>query len=108
LVANSPHLRDNGYFFYKTPALNAVLVELDMIFMLPWHSPDGVLAGLVPPDEDRSRREDDPKYSPLAGLYGSELRVHWPHCIGLPAWIAAFVALLYQVRRYGRNSGDRK
>jgi len=106
LVAKSPHLRDNGYFFRKTPAVNAVLVEGDMIFMFPWDSSISALNGLVPPDEPpRPRSEPVHKEDPFSRLYVEKLRVHWPHAIGLPVWIAAFGLLFHQVRRHGRRIG---
>lgn len=101
--AKSPHARDNGYFFCPTPAVNAVLVHGDMVFMFPWDSRTSVLTGLLPPDElllppeelrriERSRG----KYDATSQLFQEELRVHWPHLVGLPVWILAVALLSYQ------------
>jgi hypothetical protein len=104
LAAKGSHARDNGYFYCKTPGVNAVLVHGDMLFVFPWGSRPSVLTGLLPPEvlllppEEQRRIEmalgkDYPSYS---GLRREELRVHWPHLIGLPVWIVAVVLLAYQ------------
>jgi hypothetical protein len=103
LAANRPHTRYNGYFFCKTPAMNAVLVYGDMVLIFPWDSTTGVLSGLLPAEEPRTRTGHDPKYDPFSQLYVEELRIHWPHCIGLPVWIVACCLLFFRVtrRRHG-------
>jgi hypothetical protein len=104
LAAKCSHARDNGYFSCKTPAVNAVLVHGDMVFTFPWDSRTSVLTGLLPPDvmllppEERERIVDARgKYSPYSDLFQEELRVHWPHLIGLPVWIVVVAILSYQV-----------
>jgi hypothetical protein len=104
LAANSPHLRNNGYFYRETPGVNAVLVDGDRIFMFPYDSTPDVLAALLPPKvtEDATRRD---KHDPLDDPYTEKPRIHWPHCIGLPVWIVAAGLLFYQVMRSYAASG---
>lgn len=97
LAAASSHAHNNGYFFCKTPAVNAVLVHGDMVFLFPWDSTMNVLTGLLPPEEPSTGTEHGPKYDPFAQLYREELQVDWPHCVGLPIWIVAVGLLSYQV-----------
>jgi hypothetical protein len=101
LAAKSPHARNNGYFYYKTPALNAVLVHGDMLFIFPWDSTTGVLTGLLPPEKPRIGAERGPKYDPFSQLYREELRINWFHSIGLPVWIVAVWLLARSAGMYG-------
>jgi Protein of unknown function (DUF1559) len=103
IAAKSSHARDHGYFYCKTPAVNAVLAYGDLIFMFPWDSRTSVLTGLLPPDElllppeERRRIERSRfKYDPYSQLFQEELRVDWPHVVGLPVWIVAVALLSYQ------------
>jgi len=104
IAAKSPHARNHGYFSCQTPGVNAVLVHGDMVFTFPWDSRTSVLTGLLPPEElllppeelrriERSRF----KYDPYSQLRREELRVNWPHLIGLPVWIVAVGLLFYQL-----------
>lgn len=98
LAAERPHTRGNGYFFHRTPAMNAVLVHGDMVFMFPWDSASDFLTGLLPPEVPDTTTEHGPKYDPTSQLYTETVRVHWLHCIGLPIWIVAVCLLVLQVR----------
>ena len=51
LAANAPHLRNNGYFYHGTPAVNALLVDGDMLFMLPCDANANALTAVLPPSE---------------------------------------------------------
>jgi hypothetical protein len=99
LIANSPHRRSNGYFFHETPAMNAVLVDGDMMFMFPRDSTPNVLTSLMlllPPDPTEAERRDTNNF--LDRLYKEQPPpIHWPHSIGLPVWIVSFGLLFYQV-----------
>ncbi|MGO8745221.1 MAG: DUF1559 domain-containing protein [Thermoguttaceae bacterium] len=103
MAANGPHMRDNGYFVCKTPAVNAVLFDGDMIFMFPWDSKAGVLTGLLPPEVDRTSTPHDSKgdYDPDE-FYVEKLPINYPHCIGLPICIVAVGLLFYQATRRRR------
>jgi hypothetical protein len=98
LAANSPHLRNNGYFYRETPGVNAVLVDGDRIFMFPYDTTPDVLTTLLPPNEAEPRTWGD-NYDPFDDFYMEKLQINWPHCIGLPVWIVAVGLLLYQVTR---------
>jgi hypothetical protein len=102
LAANSPHLRNNGYFYHETPGINAVLVDGERIFMFPCDSTPDVLTALLPPNEAKAGARED-KHGPFDDFYTEELRPNWSHCIGLPVWIVTVGLLLYQVMR-GRGS----
>ena len=100
LIANSPHRRSNGYFFRETPAINAVLVDGDMLFLFPRDSTPSVLTALkdlLPPDPAKAETRIT-KDNFLDSLYTEEPPppINWPHCIGLPVWIAAVALLYYQ------------
>jgi len=98
LIADSPHRRSNGYFFRKTPAMNAVLIDGDIMFLFPCDSTPNVLTSLtalLPPDDAKAARKHDKDI--FDGLYTEELPIHWPHCIGLPVWIVSLGLLFYQV-----------
>jgi hypothetical protein len=100
LIANSPHRRNNGYFFRETPAMNAVLINGDMMFMFPHDSTPSVLTSLtalLPPDQAKAGRSHDKDM--FGDLYREELPINWPHCIGLPVWIVSLGLLFYQVTR---------
>jgi len=106
IAAKSSHTRDNDYFSRKTPGVNAVLVHGDMIFLFPWNFSPSVLTGLLPPEElllppEELRRiaRSRFKYDPYSQLRREELRVHWPHLIGLPVWIVSLGLLFYQATR---------
>lgn len=114
LAAKSSHARDIDYFSCKTPGVNAVLVHGDMVFTFPWDSRTSVLTGLLPPDvlllppeELRKIRDARFKYDPYSELRREELRVHWPHNIGLPVWIIAVALLAYQGIIASRRRGAR-
>jgi hypothetical protein len=98
LIANSPHRRNNGYFFHETPAMNAVLVDGDMMFRFPHDSRPNVLTilkNLLPPPPSMAKRTKD---NFLDDAYPEEPpAIHWPHCIGLPVWIVSLGLLFYQV-----------
>jgi Protein of unknown function (DUF1559) len=100
IAAKSLHTRDHGYFYCKTPAVNAVLVHGDMVFMFPWDSRTSVLTGLLPPQE--LLHPEDPSIETHRfskgdlQLFQEELRVNWPHLVGLPVWIVAVALLSYQ------------
>jgi hypothetical protein len=103
LAAKSSHARDHDYFSCKTPGVNAVLVHGDMVFVFPWDSRTSVLTGLLPPEElllppEELRKIEMArgKYDPYSQLRREELRVHWPHLVGLPVWIVAVALLSYQ------------
>jgi hypothetical protein len=111
LAANSPHLRNNGYFYRETPGVNAVLVDGDRIFMFPCDSTPDALAALLPPNDADAATGGD-NYDPFGGIhdpfddfYTEELRIHWPHCIGPPVLIVAVGLLFYQVMRSFTSSG---
>jgi hypothetical protein len=112
IAAKAAHVRDHDYFSCKTPGVNAVLVYGDMVFTFPWDSRTSVLTGILPPEvlllppEERRKIENArAKYDPYSELRRDELRVHWPHLVGLPVWIVAVVLLAYQgvvaPRRWG-------
>jgi hypothetical protein len=100
LIANSPHRRSNGYFSHATPAINAVLIDGDMMFLFPRESTPNVLTSLkslLPPDPARAERKHTKE-----GFYDDFYReepppTHWPHYIGLPVWIVSLALLFYQV-----------
>ena len=73
-----------------------------MVFMFPWDSTTGVLTGLLPPEEPRTRVEHA-KHDPLSQLYVEELRINWAHCIGLPIWIVTICLLVSQATRSRRG-----
>ncbi len=97
LIANSPHRRSNGYFFHETPAMNAVLIDGEIMFLFPHDSMPNVLTslnGLLPPDPNWRSTKDN--Y--LDSFYAEEPPpINWLHCIGLPVWIVSFSLLFYQV-----------
>ena len=98
LIDNSPHRRNNGYYSRETPAMNAVLIDRDMMFMLPCDSTPNVLTSLkclLPPDKNWKGTKDDF----LDIFYKEEPPppIHWPHCIGLPVWIVSLGLLIYQL-----------
>ncbi len=102
LIASSPHRRSNGYFFRATPAMNAALIDGDMIFLFPRDSAPNVLTSLkllLPPHPaEAEKRHTKDNY--LDSFYAEEPPpIHWPHCIGLPVWIVSFGLLFYQVTR---------
>jgi hypothetical protein len=106
LIANSPHRRNNGYYSRETPAMNAVLIDRDMMFLFPWDSRTNVLTSLkclLPPDKNWKGTKDDF----LDRYYKEEPPppIHWPHCIGLPVWIVSLGLLFYEVtcRRKSRR-----
>jgi uncharacterized protein DUF1559 len=119
LAAKCPHTRDNGYFFYKSPAVNAVLVNGDMVLMFPWDTKTSVLTGLLPPRElllppEELRRIEKNRLDKSNVYYDrfqEELRVNWPHVVGLPVWVVAVALLAYQrivaSRRVGVSYRDR-
>ena len=102
LATNGPHVRDNGYFFQKTQEANAVLLIGDMTFFFPSDSSTGVIAGLLPPREERSGTEHGPKYIPPQ-YYVEEIAVNWRHRIGLPVWLVAIGLLVHRMRRRQRG-----
>jgi hypothetical protein len=106
LAAACPHARNNGYFLHNTPAMNAVLVTSDMVFILPSDSSTSVLTGLLRPTEAQMAQmrldHHGLKYDPFTDLYIERPQVHWRHCIGLPALIVTFGLLLSQARRARR------
>jgi len=74
-----------------------------MVFVFPWDSRTSVLTDLLPPEElllppEELRKIEMArgKYDPYSQLRREELRVHWPHLIGLPVWIVAVALLSYQ------------
>lgn len=92
-LANRPHRRNNGYFFQKTPAMNAVLIDGDMMFMFPCDSTP--LKVLLPSERDKGTIDT---YGLLDPLYREEPpAIHWPHCIGLPVWMVSLGLLVYQI-----------
>jgi hypothetical protein len=99
LIANSPHRRSNGYFCRETPAINAVLIDGDMLFLFPRDSTPNVLTSLkllLPPDPTKAERRDT-KDNYLDRFYAEEPPpINWPHCIGLPVWIVAVALLSYR------------
>ena len=100
LAANGPHLRDNGYFFHPTPGVNAMLLDGDRIFMFAGDSTPRVLTARWLPPNDAEAIMKRVKDDPLDHLYTTEeLRIHWPHCIGLPMWVVAVGLLFYQAIR---------
>jgi hypothetical protein len=100
LIANSPHRRSNDYFSRETPAINAVLLDGDMMFMFPRDSTPNVLTSLkllLPPDPTKAERRDT-KDNYLDNFYVEQPPpINWPHCIGLPVWIVSLGLLSYQV-----------
>lgn len=108
IAAKSSHTRDHGYFYCQTPAVNAVLVHGDMVFLFPWDSRTSVLTGLLPPEERRRIERSRFMYSPYSELRREELRVHWPHLVGLPIWILAVTLLVYQGIVASRRRGARQ
>jgi hypothetical protein len=102
LAVHGPHLRDNGYFYHQTPAINAVLVVGDMIFAFPWNREPSVVDGLLP-SQRRHLNHNKSTYDALNELYQEEPPTHWPHRAGLPLWIATGGLLAHQVaRRHNR------
>ncbi len=109
VVANSPHRRSNGYFFRKTPAINAILIDGDMMFLFPRDSTPNVITSLkllLPPDPTEAERKVT-KANYLDSFYKEHPPpIHWPHLIGLPVWIVGVALVSYQAivasRRQGR------
>ena len=103
LAANAPHLRNNGYFYHGTPAVNALLVDGDMLFMLPCDANANALTAVLPPSEAMKAAMWDEKGGDSRALYADELQVNLPHSIGLPVWIVGVCLLSYQVMRDRRK-----
>lgn len=106
LLADSPHRRSNGYFFRETPAINAALVDGDMLYLFPSDSTPNVstsLKRLLPRDPTKAETRTT-KDNFLDGFYAEEPPpIHWPHCIGLPVWIVAVALLAYQCHSLGQD-----
>ena len=102
LITKSPHMRDNGYFFRETPGVNAILVDGDMMFMLPCDSTMDALSELLPSDEatDKINRDKD---TTLNHLDTAKFQLNWPHCVGLPVWLLSVGLLLHQAIRYRKR-----
>lgn len=100
LIANSPHRHSNDYFSRETPAMNAVLIDGDMMFLFPSDSTPNVLTSLkylLPPDPTEAERRYT-KENYLDRFYKVEPPpIHWPHYIGFPLWIVSLGLLFYQV-----------
>ena len=100
IAAKSSHARDNGYFYCKTPAVNAVLVHGDMVFVFPLDCRRSVMTGLLPPQtllppenpsiEMHHRSKGD------LDLFQEELQVDWLHVVGLPVWMVTVALSVYQ------------
>jgi hypothetical protein len=113
LATKCSHARDNGYFYCKTPVANAVLIQGERVFVFPWDTRASVLTRLVRPQdllpaeepsiETKRRRGKD--RDPSSQLFEEELRVHWPHLVGLPVWIVAVGLLAYQGIVASRRGG---
>jgi hypothetical protein len=100
IATKSSHARGNGYFYYNTLAVNAVLVHGDMVFVFPWDSRSGVITGLLPPLtrlHSESTSIETHRFSKGdSELFQEELQVDWLHVVGLPVWIAAVALSVYQ------------
>jgi hypothetical protein len=104
LAARGPHWRDNGYFFRETRGINALLLDRNMIFLLPCDSRPNVFGALSPPEKKESVQRDpnSQRLKPSGTVWRrseEQLEIHWPHAIGLPVWLVAVGLLAYQTRR---------
>jgi len=100
LAAKRPHVRDNGYFYCKTPVANALLVQGDRVFVFPCDTRASVLAGLskmqdVLPAEEPSIETKRRGKDRGPDFFEEELRVDWLHVVGLPVWTFAMGLLVY-------------
>ena len=100
----SPHMREEGYFYHETPSGVNVALADDSVHFLFAHS----------------LRADKVKHLLTIGAFTEEnianssdawddveLQPNWPHCIGLPVWIVAVGLLLYQAMRGRRRARER-
>ncbi len=97
----SPHMRDNGYFYYETPAgYNIAIADGSVHFLytgrLAVEKIERLLAAGGFKEENGGFPSDN-----------DELRINWLHSIGLPVWIVSTSLLFYRMVRRRRCVPER-
>jgi len=92
----SPHMRDNGYFYYETPAgFNVAIADGSVRFVFTGRPTVEKLDRLFTAggfkEENITSSSDD-----------EELRINWLLSIGLPVWAVSTIVLFYRMVRRRR------
>ena len=98
VIVQSPHMRDQGYFFYETPTgVNVGVANGRVDFLFSCALSTEKVKRLLTVG---AYRDEDIDYS----WDKEELQPNWPHCIGLPVWIVSVGLLLYRAVRDRRRA----